>query len=147
VHLLVHNKLLEFLKFLCGGDCPLVVLRALAQYRHVGYRILEEFAASVFRVKGGGANVNLVDMKIKPTNAYTHLRVSYIINIVNLILLNVYMHLLVLYSYRIILMPGHGLFKKNELGVFFKHHSGAGQYVVLKCLYQSARFHSTDDNY
>ena len=71
--MLVYNKHLEFLKFLCGGIFPLVVLRALTHYRHVGYRTSEEFAASVFRVEGGGVNVNLVDMKIKPTNAHTRI--------------------------------------------------------------------------
>ena len=78
------NKHLEFLKFLCGGDCPLAVLRPVTQYRHVGYRIAEEFAASIFRAEGGGVNVNLVDTEGKPTNAYTLLRVSYITNIVTL---------------------------------------------------------------
>ena len=55
------------------------------------------------------------------------------------------MHLLVLYSYRIIFMPSYGLSeKKVNFGGFFEHHSVAEQYVFLKCLYQSARFHSTE---
>ena len=73
----------------------MAVLRPVTQYRHVGYRIAEEFAASIFRAEGGGVNVNLVDTEGKPTNAYTLLRVSCITNIVNLLLLIVYMHILV----------------------------------------------------
>jgi len=37
--------------------------------------------------------------------------------------------------------------KKVNFGFFLEHHSVAEQYVVLKCLYQSARFHSSEDNY
>jgi hypothetical protein len=71
VHMLVCNNHLSFLKFLCCGDCPLVVLRPVTRYKHVGYRISEEFSASLFRAEGGGVNVN----RLKPTAYVMHRQV------------------------------------------------------------------------